>query len=215
MRLTRNKRGTTLLEQLIALLLGAIVITSLYGFYRTELFHLLSQEARAITLEDARGAMDIISRDLKNAGSWGTGSVPSERGGNDDPEGDADTVCNRIYRATRSLIHIQMDLNGNDTCADTDPRENIRYELAGSTATCPGAAVIRRNGDCLVSNVSTPAPNRLFTYYDVNDAELGDSPPLLAIKRIRIEFAVEVKNPDPKVQGKIASSLSSSVELRN
>ena len=37
MRLTKNKRGTTLLEQLIALLLGAVVITSLYGFYRTEL----------------------------------------------------------------------------------------------------------------------------------------------------------------------------------
>jgi len=204
-----------LLEQLIALLLGAIVITSLYGIYRAELFHLLSQEAKAITLEDVRGAMDIISRDLKNAGSWETGSAPSEQGGFDDPDGDADTVCNRIYRATRWLIHIQMDLNGNASCADTDPRENIRYELAGPTATCPGAVVIRRNGDCLVSNVTTPAPNRLFTYYDVDGVDLGDAPPLSAIKRIRIEFAVEVKNPDPRVAGKIASSLSSSVELRN
>jgi len=210
-----NKCGATLLEQLIALLLGAVVITSLYGFYRAELFHLLSQEAKAITLEDARGAMDIISRDLKNAGSWGTGSAPSEQGGNDDPEGDADTVCNRIYRATGRLIHIQMDLNGNDSCADTDPRENIRYELAGSTATCPGTVVIRRNGDCLVSNVTTPVTNRLFTYYDMNGMELGDTPLTSAIKRIRIEFTVEIKNPDPKATDKITSSLSSSVELRN
>jgi len=211
----RDKRGTTLLEQLITLLLGTVVITSLYGFYRAELFHLLSQEAKTITLEEARGAMDIISRDLKGAGSWGTGSVPSEQGGDDDPEGDADAVCNRVYRATRALIHIQMDLNGNDNCADTDPRENIRYELAGSTATCSGAVVIRRNGDCLVSNVTTPAPNTLFTYYDSNGVDLGESPPLSAIKRIRIEFTVEVKNPDPQVRGKISSSLSSSVELRN
>jgi hypothetical protein len=215
MRLTGAQQGATLLEQLIALLLGAIMITSLYAFYRTELFHLLSQEAKTVTLEDARGAMDIISRDLKNAGSWGTGSAPSERGGNDDPDGDLDSICNRVYLATARLVHIQMDLNGNDSCADTDPRENIRYELAGSTATCPGKVVIRRNGDCLVPNVITPAPDKLFSYYDSEGTDLGDTPAPAAIKRIRIAFAVEVKNPDPQASGKIVSTLSTSVELRN
>jgi hypothetical protein len=215
MRLTGAQQGATLLEQLIALLLGAVMITSLYAFYRTELFHLISQEAKTITLEDARGAMDIISRDLKNAGSWGTGSAPSERGGNDDPDGDLDSTCNRVYLATARLVHIQMDLNGNDSCADTDPRENIRYELAGPTATCPGKVVIRRNGDCLVPNVVTPVPDKLFSYYDSEGMDLGDTPALAAIKRIRIAFTVEVKKPDPRALGKVASTLSTSVELRN
>lgn len=215
MRLTGNSRGATLVEQLVALLLGAVIITVLYGFYRAELFHILTQEAKIVTLEDARGAMDMITRDLKNAGSWGTGSAPPERGMGDDPDGDADTVCNRIYAATRRLIHIQMDLNGNDNCADLEPRENIRYELAGSTATCPGKNVIRRNGDCLVPNVTMPVPDRLFTYYDIKGVDLGDTPVPAAIKRIRIAFSVEAKNPDPKASGKLASTLSNSIELRN
>jgi hypothetical protein len=108
-----------------------------------------------------------------------------------------------------------MDLNGNGNCADTEPRENARYELAGPTSTCPGSKIIRRNGDCLVANVTTPLAGKLFTYYDSAGVDLGDTPALGTIKRIRIAFAVEAKNPDPKIGGMLASTVSSSVELRN
>jgi Tfp pilus assembly protein PilW len=215
MQLCQNSRGVTLIEQLVALLLGTIVITSLYEFYRAELFRTISQETKTSTLEDARGALDIIVRDLRNAGSWGTGSTPPEKGGGDDPNNDADTDCNRVYAASGGMIHFQMDLNGNGSCADTEPRENIRYELTGPTSTCPGPTIIRRNGDCLVANVKTTTAGKLFTYYDVTGADLGDSPSPTAIKRIRIAFSVQVKNPDPRVGGNMTSTLSTSIELRN
>src|SRR3972149_10616017 len=93
-----NIRGTTLIESLVSLLLGTVMITGLYGFYRSELFHHLSQEAKTATLEDARGGLDIMVRDLKNAGSWGPGTAPPESG-SDDPDGDADFICNRVYPA--------------------------------------------------------------------------------------------------------------------
>jgi type II secretory pathway component PulJ len=209
-----SNRGATLIEQLLALMLGAIMIASLYGFYSAELYHHMTQETKAATLQDARGALDIMIRDLKNAGSWGTGTAPAEIGGSDDPDGDADTVCNRVYAATPTMVHVQMDLNGNGNCADIDPRENVRYELTGPTATCAGSKIIRRNGDCLVANVTMPG-GKLFTYFDRAGADLGDTPPPGAINRIRIAFAVEAKNPNPKVGGKLASTLSSSIELRN
>jgi Tfp pilus assembly protein PilW len=215
MQFLQNPRGVTLIEQLAALLLGTIVIASLYEFYRAELFRTISQEAKTSTLEDARGALDIMVRDLRNAGSWGTGSAPPERGGVDDPNNDADTKCNRVYAASGGMIHVQMDLNSNDSCADTEPRENIRYELTGPTATCPGTTIIRRNGDCLVANVKTATAGKLFTYYDVTGADLGDLPSPVAIKRIRIAFAVQVKNPDPRVGGNVTSTLSTSIDLRN
>jgi hypothetical protein len=210
-----NNRGVTLTEQLLSLLLGGIMITALYGFYRSELYHHMAQETKLATLEDARGALDIMIRDLKNAGSWGTGSAPSESAGSDDPDGDSDTLCNRLYTATPNTIHVQMDLNGNGNCADTEPRENIRYELTGPTGSCPCANIIRRNGDCLVANVTLPILGRLFSYYDSAGADLGNTPPLEAIKRIRIAFAVQVRNPDPKISGNLTSALSTSVELRN
>ena len=215
MRQIRNDDGATLIEQLGALLLGTVIITSLFGFYRAELFHLLAQETRMATLEDARGGMDIISRDLKLAGSWGTGSAPSETGLGDDPDGDEDAVCNRVYAATERVIQIQMDLNGNGNCADLEPRENIRYELGEPTSTCPGTTVIRRNGDCLVAHAAAPNSGKVFRYYDATGLELSDSPPLAAIKRIGISFSVGMKHQDSKTGGNLTTALSNSVELRN
>lgn len=211
----RNSHGATLTEQLVSLLLGSVMIASLYGFFRAELFHLTAQEIKTATLQDARGALDIIVRDLKNAGSWGTGNAPVETGGSDDPANDPDTVCNRVYAVSNSLIHVQMDLNGNDNCADTDPRENIRYEVTGPTAVCPGPNIIRRNGDCLVAGVTTAPAGKLFTFFNDHGADLGDNPPPPAIKAIRVAFSIQVKHPDPKVGGNLISTVSTSVQLRN
>jgi len=212
-----SQSGATLIEQMVALLLGSVMITSLYGYFRSSLYQFLSVETKTTTLEDARGALDIMLRDLKNAGSWGSGNVPVEIGGADDPDNDADSVCNRVYAATANMIHIQMDLNGNGNCADTEPdrRENVRYELTGPTSTCSGTNIIRRNGDCLVANVIPLAAGKLFTYYDADGIDLGNTPPRDSIKRVRIAFAVQVKNPDPRLSGNLASTLSSSVEFRN
>jgi type II secretory pathway component PulJ len=211
----RDQDGATLIEQLIALLIGSALITCLYGYFRAELYHTLAVEAKTASLEDARGALDIMIRDLRNAGSWGNGSVPSEIGTTDDPNNDSDTVCNRVYAATATMIHVQMDLNGNGNCADNDPRENIRYELAGPTSTCPGPNIIRRNGDCLVANIVPAVAGKVFSYYDAKGTDLGNAPPRDAIKRVKISFSVRVKNPDPKVTGNFASIVSSSVEFRN
>jgi hypothetical protein len=213
--LSGNSQGASLTEQLVALLLGSVVVTSLYGFFRSELFHLTAQEARTAILQDARGALDIMVRDLKNAGSWGTGSAPAETGGSDDPNNDSDTLCNRVYAASESLVHVQMDLNGNDSCADTDPRENIKYELAGPTTVCPGPTVIRRNGDCLVGGVTTAPAGKLFTFFDADGADLGPTPPLTAIKGIRIAFSIQARHPDPKVGGNLGSAVSTTIQLRN
>lgn len=215
MRLYSNQVGIALVEQVIAALLGLAVIGGLYGFYRDQLFYNIVQQTKVGTLEDARGALDVIVRDLKNAGSWASGAIPAETGSADDPNNDSDLVCNRFYAAGASVIHVQMDLNGNGNCADAEPRENIRYELAGPTATCPGAQTIRRNGDCLVANVKTPSVGKLFTYFDEAGADLGDAPARAAIKRVRVAFAVEAQHPDGKVGGVLRTQLATSVELRN
>ncbi len=210
-----NGRGATLTEQMVSLLIGSAMIISLYAYFRAEIYHSLKIELKTGAIEDTRGALDIMTRDLKNAGSWGSGSVPLELGGADDPDNDSDGVCNRVYAARPGMIHIQMDLNGNGNCADVDPRENVRYELAGPTSTCPGPHIIRRNGDCLIANVVPSTTGKIFSFFDRDGNSLGDVPPPNSIKRVKIEFAVEVKNPDPKLAGKLSAALASSVEFRN
>ena len=78
-----------------------------------------------------------------------------------------------------------------------------------------GPYIIRRNGDCLVANVVPESVGKLFTYYDADGHDLGAAPAAAAIKRVRIAFAVEVKNPDAKSGGNLGSRLSTSVEFRN
>src|ERR1043166_6231510 len=111
-----QEHATTLIEQLVALSIGSVMIIALYGFYRTQLFQTLSEETKTATLQDARGALDVIVRDLKNAGSWGSGSPPLETGTDDDPAGDLDFVRTRVSAAPPAMIHVQMDLNGNGNC---------------------------------------------------------------------------------------------------
>jgi len=58
-------------------------------------------------------------------------------------------------------------------------------------------------------------PDKLFTYYDANGADLGANPARDAIKRVKIAFSVHLKNPDPNGAGNLSSTVLSSVEFRN
>jgi len=62
MRQRLNQRGTTLLEQLIALLLGSTVIVGLYGFYRAQLYQTLAQETKTAAVQDGRDEASFRAR---------------------------------------------------------------------------------------------------------------------------------------------------------
>ena len=203
-----DRRGFTTAELLVAALFGMIVMATLYGFYREQLFQLLAQETKTATLEDARGALDMMVRDLRNAGSWGSGTQPGS--------------CLRVYSASSTSIRIQADLDGNGDCSSATG-EDVTYDLSSATSTCSGSNIIRRaafgaTGSCLIPNVVIPSGSTLFTYYDSSGTDLGSSPTLTSIKRVKITFSAQVAEPTPegKAAGRnITSTVSSSVEFRN
>src|SRR5262245_26116540 len=196
-----HDRGFTAAELTIGVLFAMIVIGSLYGFFREQLYGFLSQEAKTATLEDGRGALDLMVREIRNAGGWSAGVVPSG--------------CARIVEATATRIRIQADLDGSGDCASVSG-EDVLYELAGPTSTCPGTT-IRRNGNCLVGNVLLAAGSEFLSYYGS-----GSTVPLIhpitdfaTVDRVKIIFSVQVANPNPNAGGAIRSVLSSSVDFRN
>jgi len=171
-----DRRGFTITELLLAAVFSLIVMGTLYGFYRDQLFRLLYQETKTATLEDARGALDIMVRELRNAGSWATGTAPAG--------------CSRIVTATPTEINVQADLNGDGDCDDAtsaETGEDVTYTLFTDAAAC---SIIRRGvgplvGDCSTNpnvNVTTPTVS-LFTYYDSEGNPLAPSPPVDDIKR--------------------------------
>ena len=188
-----------------------MVMGTLYGFYRDQLYNLLSQETKTATLEDARGALDLMVRELRNAGSWGSGSAPAG--------------CSRVVTATATTIRIQADLDGNGDCT-SDAGDNVTYDLTGSTITRKGV------NNPLVDNVVLPAGSSFLTYYPSgsNPAPFcfptgnpsgcsGDLAANLAnIKRVKITVAVQMSNPNPNSRSAnpyVSTTLSSSVEFRN
>jgi Tfp pilus assembly protein PilW len=198
--LLKGSGGFTTAELLVAALFGLIVMAALYGFYRDQLYTLVSQEAKIATLEDTRGALDLMARELRNAGSWTSGTQPSG--------------CQRVVSATASSVRIQADLDGNGDCTSATG-EDVTYDLSTATSTCPGT-IIRRNGDCLVANVVIPTGSSFLKYYDSSATVL--TPPmsdLSVIKRVEITFSVQVSNPDPRVGGTLTSSLLTGIEFRN
>jgi len=217
-----DRRGFTITELLLAAVFSLIVMGTLYGFYRDQLFQLLYQEIKTATLEDARGALDIMVRELRNAGSWATGTAPAG--------------CSRIVTATPTEINIQADLNGDADCdgnlTPDETGEDVTYTLFTESAACStirrsasaistGAALV---GYCSITNpatnvnVTVPTGSLLFTYYDSEGNPLAPSPPVDDIKRIKITFSVRETNPNPRTRSSnayVTSTLSSSVLLRN
>jgi hypothetical protein len=196
-----SKKGFTLTELILGSLFALVVIGSLYGFYREQLFQLLTQETKTATLEESRGTLDFMIRDIRNAGAWSAGNVP--------------VGCTRITEATATRIHIQADLDGNGDCSSLTG-EDVLYTLTGATSTCPGTT-IRRNGDCLASNVVVPPGNDFLSYYrkGANTPLTHPIVDLSLVQRVKITFAVQVNNPHPNAKGTVESVLSSSVDLRN
>ena len=205
----------TTVELLSAALCAAVVLAALYGFHRQQLFSLLLQEVKTGTLEDARGALDIMVRELRNAGLF-----PVSTGATCIKDGSGNPL--RIVSATPSSIQIQTDTGspgtGNPDGKCTETGEGVTYDISKGTDSCPGPLIIRRNAKCLVANVVVSSKEPLFTYFDINDMQLAGNPPVDAVKRVRIRFSVEVADPTPqgKISGRtIRSTLSSSVEFRN
>ena len=202
-----NRRGFTIAEILMSALFAMIVMAALYGFFRDQLFQFLSLETRTATLEDARGAMNLMVRELRSAGAfWTTTDATCTKDGSGDPM--------RIVAATASSVQVHSDLDNDGNCSDAG--ENVTYATSAISITACPALNITRNSQCLVANVVIPG-GVFLSYYSTGSSTPLTFPiaDLTTIKRIQITFAVQETNPNPNVGGNISYTLSTSVIFRN
>lgn len=194
--------GFTLPELLITMVFAMTVLGTLYSFYRTQLHGFRSREKGIEILEEAREAMDLMVREIRNGGFWGAGTQP---GG-----------CNRVSAASATAINIQADSRGGSVGSDPDgdcddDNESINFAYDSATKK------ITRNNQKIAENVEVSA-STLFQYYRIGEAA-AFSPSTQAdrdtIKRVRISFTIQVPNPDPTVGGNLSTTLTSDTTLRN
>ena len=160
---------------------------------------LRTHETKTEAQESALLGVDLIARDLRSAGySASFGNVTGVR------------------VASAERLEVACDLNGDGDTLDANELSTYSYDATKRQ-------VMRSSGGAspqpLVSDV--PAGGLHFVYLDANGALLGDGSGSVngadrdRIRRVDLSLRVEIANPDPTVSSCLASTMTTSVALRN
>ena len=197
----KNQKGFTLTELLVAMGLSLIVLGAVYGVYRVQTHTVRAQEFKMEAQEDARAALDMMTREIRNTAFFRTGTacttVPANTSG--------------IIAATATNFQFVYDADGLNGCADTmatvGADENVTYALTGGNIT---RAV---NGGAAQPLTAGNVTNTImFTYFD----NAGIATTTLAnIKRVSITISVQSRSTDAQFGGGQTVTMTSNVDLRN
>jgi len=212
-----SARGFTLVELLVAMVIVSVVMAAAIGVFRMQTHTVKAQENRLDAQEYARSVLDIMVREIRNAGY----NPLSATSGANCAGGSAGSPG--VVTATATSFRFTYDYRGTNStdppdgaCDDAD--EDITYTLDTS---CSGASIgnITRNGssnpltDCNVTSLD-------IRYFKQDGTELSrpvsGATNLAAIQRVQITLTVQSKNPDPLFGGgQLNATMTSNADLRN
>lgn len=220
-----SHRAFSLIELIVAILLGSVVMGAIYSVYRVQTRSMKVQENRMEAQEYARSVLDLMVREIRNTGYLPIGACVTT---------PANT--NGIIDANAQSFQFVHDSNADTDCVDLD--ENVTYDFVTTGCAAGMGNITRKEGtnaavqltDCNVSD----AP--IFTYFPkdcpnnfstpvgtpaggppVCPATPGGHAGTLAdVQRVTIAVTIQSKNPDPDFgPGQLTATMTSNVDLRN
>ena len=216
--LCRKKRqGFSLVELMIAMLVGMIVLGSLYNLFTVQSKILGNQEMAVEMQQNARMAMDIMTREIRLAGfnpkvtlSKCAGTLPSSL---------TSTPCVGIQDASTNSISFTSDINGNGDLTPgipsiPNPNENITYDRYESPSGS-GIYALGRTSNGSKQPVVENIDSLTFTY--LNNAD-GTAATIDAIRSIQVSIVAKTAKPDPSYPtngGYRTYTLTSRITPRN
>ncbi|OQB54207.1 MAG: hypothetical protein BWX99_02184 [Deltaproteobacteria bacterium ADurb.Bin151] len=210
-------KGFTLVELLIALFVGALMMTAVYGIVNMAQKSSSGIERRVISQKDVRGALDLMALELrmasynpqpedtsiwKSAANCTSAGTPAYKG---------------IQIATDSSITIEMDADDSQVINDF-ANEIITYTHNGNTITraanC-GTAQTFIGGT--IVRIVNPTAVPVFRYYDFNNNRIDPitSANIPNIRAIEITLVAETEDNDPMTKAKRRVVYSTRVIPRN
>jgi type IV pilus assembly protein PilW len=192
--LFRNK-GITLIELLIALVIGSILIAALYQTFIKQQKTYAVQDQVVEAQQNVRVAMDIIVRNVRMAGYNPTGVTPNPFG---------------FTSATANQIIFTGDFNGNGSL---DEGETIGFQLSGTN--------LRRWGvdgwQPLAENIESLS--FLYTLSDGTATSAPTAAQLASIRMVKVTIRARTSVEDPELGSGSSAyrrrELISSVKVRN
>ncbi len=186
----KDEAGFTLLELLISMTIGLVVLGSVFSSFTTQKKSYELQEQITVMEQNLRVPLDIITRDLRNAGA------------NPEPNTTlvAGTSVGLIPGGTRNInittnqLRILADLTGDGDTGDSG--EDVDYSLDGTDYTDGITFDIDRDGQPLVQNITALT----FTYYDSNGNTIATpitGTNLANIRVVQVSITARTDREDP------------------
>ena len=179
----KDVRGFTLIEILVAMVIAAIVMTSVYSVYYSQQRSYIIQEEVAAMHQNLRAAMSIMEREIRMAGCNPTGNASNL--------GFLDNQANRIQ--------FTEDVRGKDPGdppdGDTgDPDEDISYYLTDADGDGEVDDLVRDTGGTEADIEKVIAENIASIFFSYMDA---NGNPTVALDNIRfVGIVVTATNND-------------------
>jgi type IV pilus assembly protein PilW len=201
----KNQKGFTLTELLVAMGLSLLVLGAAYSVFRVQTHTIKAQEFKMEAQEDARAALDMMVREIRNLGFFPTltacTTVPANNNG--------------IIAATANNFQFVYDANNDGSCAGTmalgaGADENVTYTLPPPLTT--GDITRTVNGGVAQPLTAGNVTAASFTYFDGAGAPTLDP---ASIRRVSITLTVQSRSTDVQFGGLIPITMDSNVDLRN
>ncbi|MFQ5950430.1 MAG: PilW family protein, partial [Nitrospiria bacterium] len=137
----RNRKGATLIELIFSIAIMLVLAGSFYQLLISFYQNYEVQNAIAEMQQQGRVAVDLISREIRQAGYDPTGEVfredkPAKIKGRKVGCIEKEYNAERIFQATSTIFHFLADLNANtqinDGAGKGDTDEHVRYEWVGA-----------------------------------------------------------------------------------
>jgi Tfp pilus assembly protein PilW len=188
----QTERGATLIELFITLALLGIILAAVCTSFVSQRKVAAVHSQRGVLIQQAQAAMDLLTRELRRAGTNPTGA----------------TFTPVTYSATQ--LEIRADLNGNGTTdTNNDPDEHLIYAYDTTNK-----RITRDTGSGaqpLVENI------RAFTFQYLDGA--GSATIVSsAIRQLQISITAQTATADPRHtpnNGYRTFTMTSLINLRN
>lgn len=201
-------RGFTLVELLIAMVVGLIILGATYAVFIAQNKELGKQEQIAVMQQNARMAMEMITREIMMAG-YGANTVTRCSG----TTTATITPCVGITAANADSISFSADLDDSGSPA-SGANENITYDVYASSGIQVMGRTSNGSKQPVVENIypSATEPALSFTYLNADGSTTAD---LTLIRRIQIVLTARTANIDPDTGAYRYYTLKSNVTPRN
>ena len=169
----KNTAGFTLAEMMVTIAIGMVVIAAVTGTFRAQTRQNKAEEEISQMHQNVRGAIDMITRDLMQAGYKAPGG----------------SVTGVTYSTTQLLIQADLNANGSIDTSSTS-LEYIIYVYNSTNKQITRQLGTSGAAEIVADNVTA------FTFA-YKDASGNSTTTSSSIRKLTIDITGQTANPDP------------------